>query len=69
VKYIKPNGSISRNVNISPPGATSTVKTTGSGTVSRGWGNADVSTYDYGRHSIQFFWHGIQIGETQFEVY
>lgn len=69
VKYIQPNGYVKRNANISPAGGSITEKTNGYGRIGMGWGNSDVSIYEYGRHYIQFFWKGIQIGETYFDVY
>ena len=69
VKYIRPDGSIKRNFNTSPSGATTKVDMRSNGYISGGWGNDDVSTYEYGRHYIQFFWKGIRVGETYFDVY
>ena len=69
VKYIQPDRYINRNPNTSPPGGTSIEKINGDGKIESGWGNNNISTYDYGRHYIQFFWQGIKIGEANFDVY
>lgn len=73
VKYLEPSGYISRNSAISPPGGSFMQKIDLSGNLSasigKGWGNADTSSYSYGRHYIQFFWQGMKIGEAYFDVY
>lgn len=68
VKSINPNGTINQNPEISPYGGSYFVKISYP-TISGGWGNPNVSSYDYGRHYIQLLWKGIKIGETYFDVY
>lgn len=73
VVYRYPNGQIKRNAEFSPSGATFTEKVNlaSEGTVQkldRGWGNENTSTYDRGRHKIEFWWQGVRVNEVSFDV-
>lgn len=73
VVYRYPNGQINRNAGSSPPGATFAEKINlgSEGTLQkfdRGWGNDTVSTYDIGRHKIEFWWKGVKVNEIAFDV-
>ena len=72
VRFIEPGGHVSRN-STSPPGGSFMQKIDMRGnssiSIGRGWGNAQGSSFSFGRHYIQFFWQDIKIGEAHFDVY
>jgi len=72
VKFIEPNGSISRNPSISPRGFTykseETIYSTTEYLYLSGWGNDSRGTYEIGTHSVEIWCNGKLIGSGSFEV-
>ncbi len=70
VKYIRPNGQLDYNSDSSPEGYTmkQSILIANEETVSRGWGNADVSAYSPGDYRVQFWWKEKLVAEQTFTV-
>lgn len=69
VKYFKPDGTMMRG-NGSPEGYTQELSLTVKDflNISNGWGSSSGNVFGPGRHRIEFWWDGKQIGRAFFEI-